>query len=138
MRTCDANARLPCLTKETVDQLVLLSEMDSIPLDVIRFDSFIFFFIWECSACDIYYLFCSLLETVFSSSACLNSSFLADDHFICSNKNHGINFALAKEEFCKIKNNVKNPRIIELVRKPFGNYDLSLWHENIMSFMKII
>lgn len=56
------------------------------------------------------------VETVMSSVACLNSSFLLvnDSHYGCSENNHGINFDLAAQCFDAISH-VRNTSLSDLV-----------------------
>lgn len=58
----------------------------------------------------------SCLETVFSSQACINCSFLLpnDEHYCCMSRRHGVDLPLAEQCFSAI-GRVENSSIKELV-----------------------
>lgn len=62
------------------------------------------------------YVLLRFVETVMSSVACLNASFLMlnDSHYTCSASNHGINFDLAAQCFDVISH-VRNTSLSDLV-----------------------
>ena len=58
----------------------------------------------------------SCLETIFSSQACLNCSFLLpnDEHYCCTLRNHGVSLPLVEQCFSAI-GQVENNSVKELV-----------------------
>ncbi|KAJ4427740.1 hypothetical protein ANN_25393 [Periplaneta americana] len=60
--------------------------------------------------------YCSYLETVFNSLACVNCSFLLpdDEHYCCTSRHHGVSLPLAEKCFTSISR-VENESIKELV-----------------------
>lgn len=58
----------------------------------------------------------SYLETVFSSQACINCSFLLpnDEHYCCTSRRHGVDLPIAEQCFSTI-GRVENSSIKELV-----------------------
>ncbi|KAK7873892.1 hypothetical protein R5R35_005749 [Gryllus longicercus] len=60
--------------------------------------------------------FMTYIETVFSSQACINSSFLLDndEHYCCTSRHHGINLSTAEQCFSSL-GKVENSSIKDLI-----------------------
>lgn len=65
------------------------------------------------------------LETVFSSQACLNASFLLDDdaHYGCSSKHHGVDIDIATKLYATIADleNVTIKELVSLIQRNKSN-----------------
>ncbi|GFG40937.1 hypothetical protein Cfor_04032 [Coptotermes formosanus] len=87
------STQILCITEETIEQCEKASCSDMVDQDLM-----------------------SCLETVFSSQACLNCSFLLpnDEHYCCTSRNHGISLPLAEQCFSTI-GKVENNGIKELI-----------------------
>ncbi|CAG9769467.1 unnamed protein product [Ceutorhynchus assimilis] len=56
----------------------------------------------------------SFLETAFKSLACLNGSFLIDEHYYCTSKHHGVDLQMAEKIFSDI-GKIENESIQNLI-----------------------
>ncbi|KAG1656516.1 putative E3 ubiquitin-protein ligase HERC4 [Nymphon striatum] len=87
-----SGSQILCLKSSTIDTWLIFPELYQIPDDVLN-----------------------NIETIFSSGACLNSSYLIEnEHFICDSKNHGIDLGVVRQEFDKLSTQIRNPRFIEV------------------------